>query len=96
MWGGTEEAESIATIRAAVERGINLIDTAPVYGFGRSEEIVGKAIAEGHLRPRVLVATKTGIEWSGARVFRRRSRIHCVGFGPITSTSTRFTGLIRW
>jgi len=74
MWGGTEEAESIATIRAAVERGINLIDTAPVYGFGRSEDIVGKAIAEGHLRPRVLVATKTGIEWSGARVFRNASR----------------------
>src|SRR5262245_62350117 len=74
MWGGTEEAESIATIRAAVERGINLIDTAPVYGFGRSEEIVGKAIAEGHLRPRVLIATKTAIEWSGARVFRNASR----------------------
>src|SRR5207247_3723396 len=34
MWGGTDEAESIATIRAAVDRGINLIDTAPVYGFG--------------------------------------------------------------
>src|ERR1700750_2611015 len=74
MWGGTEEAESIATIRAAVERGVNLIDTAPVYGFGRSEEIVGKAIAEGHLRSRVRIATKTGIEWSGARVFRNASR----------------------
>jgi len=74
MWGGTEEAQSIATIRAAVEHGINLIDTAPVYGFGRSEEIVGKAIAEGHLRSRVLIATKTGIEWSGGRVFRNASR----------------------
>src|SRR5262245_31103076 len=74
MWGGTDEAESIATIRAAVEHGINLIDTAPVYGFGRSEEIVGKAIAEGHLRSRVLIATKTGIEWSGGRVFRTASR----------------------
>src|SRR3984893_4432478 len=74
MWGGTEEAESIATIRAAVERGVNLIDTAPVYGFGRSEEIVGKAIAEGHLRSRVRIATKTGIEWSGARVSRNASR----------------------
>jgi len=42
MWGGTEEAESIATIRAAVEHGINLIDTAPAYGFGHSEEIVGR------------------------------------------------------
>src|SRR5260221_13163346 len=74
MWGGTEEAESIATIRAAVEHGINLIDTAPVYGFGRSEEIVGKAPAEGHLRWRVRIATKTGIEWSGGREFRNASR----------------------
>ncbi len=74
MWGGTDEAESIATIRAAVDRGINLIDTAPVYGFGRSEEIVGKALSESHLRSRVLIATKAGLEWSGARVFRNTSR----------------------
>ena len=47
MWGGSDEARSIATIRAAVERGITLIDTAPVYGFGRSEEIVGKALDLG-------------------------------------------------
>jgi aryl-alcohol dehydrogenase-like predicted oxidoreductase len=62
MWGGTDEAESIATIRAAVERGINIIDTAPAYGFGRSEEIVGRALAEGKLRSRVLIATKVGLE----------------------------------
>ncbi len=74
MWGGTDEAESIATIRAAVDRGINLIDTAPAYGFGRSEEIVGKAISEGHLRSRVLIATKAGLEWSAGRVFRNASR----------------------
>ena len=42
MWGGTDDAQSIETIHAAVDRGINLIDTAPAYGFGRSEEIVGK------------------------------------------------------
>jgi aryl-alcohol dehydrogenase-like predicted oxidoreductase len=36
MWGGTDEAQSIATIRSAVDRGVTLIDTAPVYGFGRS------------------------------------------------------------
>jgi aryl-alcohol dehydrogenase-like predicted oxidoreductase len=74
MWGGTDEAESIATIRAAVEHGINLIDTAPAYGFGRSEEIVGKAIAEGNVRSRVLIATKVGLEWEGGRVFRNASR----------------------
>jgi aryl-alcohol dehydrogenase-like predicted oxidoreductase len=74
MWGGTDEAESIATIRAAVEHGINVIDTAPVYGFGRSEEIVGRAIAEGHLRSNVIIATKTGLEWQGDRVSRNASR----------------------
>src|SRR5947209_1045084 len=51
MWGGTDETESIATIRAAVDHGINLIDTAPVYGFGRSEAIsrLGKWSGSGAL-----------------------------------------------
>src|SRR5260370_12332038 len=47
MWGGSNENDAISAIHAALERGINLIDTAPVYGFGRSEEIVGKALAVG-------------------------------------------------
>src|SRR5437588_1600160 len=68
MWGGTDDAESIATIRAAVEHGVNVIDTAPAYGFGRSEEVVGKAIAEGRLRSRVLIATKVGLEWKDGSV----------------------------
>jgi aryl-alcohol dehydrogenase-like predicted oxidoreductase len=70
MWGGTSEAESIATIRSAVERGITLIDTAPVYGFGRSEEIVGKALAEGGLRNQVQIATKVGLGWRDGAVYR--------------------------
>src|SRR3954453_13840388 len=70
MWGGTDEAQSIATIRAAVERGITLIDTAPAYGFGRSEEIVGKALAEGGLRDKVQIATKVGLAWKDGRVYR--------------------------
>jgi aryl-alcohol dehydrogenase-like predicted oxidoreductase len=74
MWGGTDEAESVATIRAALEHGINLIDTAPAYGFGRSEEIVGKAIGEADLRSRVLIATKVGLEWADGKVFRNVSR----------------------
>ena len=74
MWGGTDEAESIATIRAAFEHGINLVDTAPVYGFGRSEEIVGSAIAEAGLRADVLIATKAGLQWEGGRVSRNASR----------------------
>src|ERR1700719_2598017 len=73
MWGGTDEAESVATIRAALDHGINVIDTAPAYGFGRSEEIVGKAIAEGRLRDKVVIATKVGLEWKDGRVFRNAS-----------------------
>jgi aryl-alcohol dehydrogenase-like predicted oxidoreductase len=74
MWGGTDEAQSVSTIEAALEHGINLIDTAPVYGFGRSEEIVGKAIAGSGLRSSVLIATKAGLEWKDGRVFRNASR----------------------
>ena len=70
MWGGTDEAQSIATIRAAVERGVTLIDTAPVYGFGRSEEIVGKALAQGGLRDKVQIATKVGLGWKDGGVYR--------------------------
>ena len=70
QWGGTNESASIATIRGAIERGITLIDTAPVYGFGRSEEIVGKALAEGGLRQRVQIATKVGLAWQDGIIYR--------------------------
>src|SRR5262245_4946383 len=70
MWGGTDETQAIATIRSAVERGVTLIDTAPVYGFGRSEEVVGKALAEGGLRGKVQIATKVGLAWKGRELYR--------------------------
>ncbi|MEG6507597.1 aldo/keto reductase [Methyloligella sp. 2.7D] len=73
MWGGTEEADAIATIQEAVHDGVSLIDTAPVYGFGQSEEIVGKAIAQGKLRDRVAIATKVGLNWKDGKVFRDSS-----------------------
>jgi len=74
MWGGTDEEQSVMTIQAAVERGITLIDTAPAYGFGRSEEIVGHAISAARLRSRVVIATKTGLEWKDGKAFRNASR----------------------
>ncbi len=70
MWGGSDEKQAIATIRSAVERGITLIDTAPVYGFCSSEEIVGKALKEGGLRDKVQIATKVGLAWKDGKVFR--------------------------
>jgi aryl-alcohol dehydrogenase-like predicted oxidoreductase len=74
MWGGSDEGESIRTIHAAIDREITLIDTAPVYGFGRAEEIVGKALADGGMRNRVVIATKAGLDWRNGQPFRNASR----------------------
>ena len=101
MWGGTEEEESIRTIHAALDRGITFIDTAPVYGFGRSEEIVGKALPGDVAREGVVMATKVGLEWTEQDKVRRnrpasasskRWTIPCAACRPTTSTSTRSTG----
>lgn len=61
MWGGTEEKAAVDALHAALDAGINLVDTAPMYGFGRSEEIVGKAM-KGK-RDRFVLATKCGLRW---------------------------------
>ncbi|KFF47538.1 general stress protein [Gammaproteobacteria bacterium MFB021] len=63
MWGGTDDPNAIRTIHAAIDQGITLIDTAPAYGFGHSEEVVGKAVAESGQRERLVLATKAGLEW---------------------------------
>jgi aryl-alcohol dehydrogenase-like predicted oxidoreductase len=74
MWGGSDEAEAIRTIQRAFDHGINLIDTAPVYGFGHSEEIVGKAIAGAKLRSQAVLATKVGLDWKEGQPFRNATR----------------------
>ena len=62
MWGGQDDEDSVRTIHAAIDAGINFIDTAPMYGMGHSETVVGKAIAD---RPRdgLVIATKCGMRW---------------------------------
>jgi aryl-alcohol dehydrogenase-like predicted oxidoreductase len=77
MWGGSDGAECIRTIHEALDRGITLIDTAPVYGFGQSEEIVGKALAYGRRR-RAVIATKTGLDWRDEKPFRNATRARIV------------------
>ncbi|AKF09832.1 putative aldo/keto reductase [Sandaracinus amylolyticus] len=62
------------TIHAALDLGINLIDTAPAYGFGHSEEVVGRAIAEYGGRDRVVISTKGGLERRGDKLFRNSRR----------------------
>ena len=74
MWGGTDEKESIKTIRNAFDLGLNLIDTAPVYGFGTSEKIVGKAIKEQGNREDIVLVTKVGLDWKGQQPFRNSSK----------------------
>lgn len=61
MWGGTDENASVAAIQASIDAGITLIDTAPAYGMGRSEEIVGKAL-KGR-RDQVVLVSKCGLVW---------------------------------
>jgi aryl-alcohol dehydrogenase-like predicted oxidoreductase len=68
MWGGNDAMDSIRTIHAALDLGITLIDTAPVYGFGRAEEIVGQALSGR--RNRAVIATKAGLGWKDGSAFR--------------------------
>jgi len=73
-WGHTDDAESIRTIHSALDRGINLIDTAPAYGDGHAEKVVGRAVAERGGREQMIIATKVGLEWRGNTIFRIATR----------------------
>ena len=62
MWGGTEQNDSINAIKAAYDLGVTSIDTAPAYGQGKSEEVVGEAI-KALPRDKVQILTKYGLRW---------------------------------
>ena len=64
-WGPQDDDDSIATIRYAIEKGVNWVDTAAVYGFGHSEEVVGRAVEPLNPGEDVLVFTKCGLNWYG-------------------------------
>jgi aryl-alcohol dehydrogenase-like predicted oxidoreductase len=74
QWGGADDDESVRTVHAALDLGITLIDTAPAYGFGHSEEVIGRAIAERGRRDEVVLATKAGLEQRGEALFRNSTR----------------------
>lgn len=63
LWGSADEKEAEAAVEAAIAGGVTLIDTAPVYGFGVAEEIVGRVVKRLKARDRVVLATKFGLEW---------------------------------
>jgi len=68
-WGAVPEDAAIATILGAIERGINLIDTAPIYGRGRAEELIGKAMQQHGRREAFYIATKAGLDWNERGVY---------------------------
>jgi len=68
-WGAQDDNASIAAIHKAIDLGINWIDTAPVYGLGHSEEVVGKAVKESHVKP--FIFTKCGMVWNQKREIKR-------------------------
>lgn len=72
-WGGADEEEAASAILRALDLGINFIDTAPVYGFGKSEEIVGKALKQYGRDRDVVIATKCGLEWDDRQNIRRNA-----------------------
>ncbi len=66
MWGGNDEKDSVEAIKASIDAGITSIDTAPMYGFGLSEEIVGKAIKD-YDRTKIQILTKFGMRWDSEK-----------------------------
>lgn len=75
LWGGAEDSDSLAAIRRALDLGVTLIDTAPIYGHGRAETLVGRAVRESGRRDRLIIATKFGLDWNPekTRVWRDSS-----------------------
>ncbi|MFH1797899.1 MAG: aldo/keto reductase [Candidatus Omnitrophota bacterium] len=68
-WGEACDAESTRVVEEAIDRGINLIDTAPVYGAGRSEEVIGRALQKSRCRAgKIVIATKCGLEQKGRSI----------------------------
>lgn len=65
MWGGNEQKDSIAAVKASIDHGVTTLDTAPFYGFGLSEEMIGEAI-KGYDRSKIQLLTKFGLVWDGS------------------------------
>jgi aryl-alcohol dehydrogenase-like predicted oxidoreductase len=76
-WGPQDEGESISTIYTALDRGINWIDTAPVYGLGNAEKVVGNALQRITDKP--YIATKCGLVWNEKRKIKPRLTAESVG-----------------
>lgn len=73
LWGGSNDDQSVAAIEEALILGVNFIDTAPIYGFGKSERLIGCVLKNLGLRESIVLATKCGLEWNEKRTHIRRN-----------------------
>lgn len=73
MWGGSDDQLAVDTVIEALEKRVTTIDTAPVYGFGKSEELVGQAVQDFGNRDQIQLATKFGLEWDDDGNIQRNS-----------------------
>ena len=95
MWGGCDDSTAFDTIRTALDVGITTIDTAPIYGFGRSEETVGKAL-RGVRRDSVVLCSKCGLYWSEEALPPNVGEWHCFAdYDGRTETLEKFA-VYRW
>lgn len=65
MWGGNKQKDSIESVRASIDHGVTTLDTAPFYGFGLSEQMIGQAI-KGYDRSKIQLLSKFGLVWDGS------------------------------
>ncbi len=79
-WGGAEDKESVRAILRALELGINFIDTAPVYGFGHSESVIGQALKEWGRDGNTVIATKCGLDWDEKQNIQRNCSAERIRF----------------
>lgn len=73
-WGKQEDKDSVAVLEKAIASGVNAIDTAPVYGRGRSESLIGAFISKRKLRHKIIIATKVGLSWQGSKILHNLSK----------------------
>jgi aryl-alcohol dehydrogenase-like predicted oxidoreductase len=68
-WGKQDDGDSVAVLDEAIARGVNIVDTAPVYGKGRSERVIGGYLRKRGLRNKIVLATKVGLSWDGPKIY---------------------------
>lgn len=73
-WGPQADHNSVETMDEAFKGGVTMIDTAPVYGRGRSEMVIGSFLRKNNLRGKVALATKLGLSWQGGKIFHNLKR----------------------